>query len=68
MGAYVGFSHELLLTPVNSNMSARKREFLLIFVVKSVLKEYHPYNDKYRHQEIVVITGTDLDLQIFDTW
>ena len=68
MGAYVGFSLELLLTPVSSNMSARKREFLLIFVVKSVLKEHHPYNDKYRHQEIVVITVADLDLQIFDTW
>lgn len=61
------FSLELLSTPVNSNMSVMKREFLLIFVEKSEIKECHPYNDKYRHWEIV-ITVAQLDLQIFDTW
>ena len=34
-------------------MSVMKREFLLIFVEKSEIKECHPYNDKYRHWEIV---------------
>ena len=67
MGACVGFSLQLLFTPVNSNMSVMKREFLLIFVEKSEIKECHPYNDKYRHWEIV-ITVAQLDLQIFDTW
>lgn len=66
MGACIGFSLELLLTPVNSNMSVLKIEFLLIFVVKSEIKECHPYNYKYRHWEIVIKVA-QLDLQIFDT-
>ena len=49
-------------------MSVMKKEFLLIFVVKSELKECPPDNDKYRHQEIVVVMVEELDLQIFDTF
>ena len=42
MGACVGFSLQLLFTPVNSNMSVMKREFPLIFVAKSEPEECHP--------------------------
>lgn len=36
-------------------------------MVKSELKECPPYNDKYRHQEIVVVTVIELDPINLDT-